>query len=120
KYKNLMSNYFKIPRFLRIPFGRKFIRNPFRIKKYSGTVIVTAMGMIGEGLGWGIPYPGHPLIVTVGGISEKPEIIGDKIEIREYLKVTITFDHDIIDGGPATRFVTQLKKIIESGYGLIE
>ncbi|MHA2392160.1 MAG: 2-oxo acid dehydrogenase subunit E2 [Promethearchaeota archaeon] len=118
KYKNLMSNYFKVPRFLRRPLGRKFIRNPFIIKKFSGTVIVTAVGMIGEGVGWGIPYPGHPLIVTVGGISKKPGIFDGNIETREYIKMTITFDHDIIDGGPATRFVSRLKELIERGFSI--
>ena len=28
---------------------------------------------------------------------------GGRIEVREYLSVTISFDHDIVDGGPAGR-----------------
>jgi pyruvate/2-oxoglutarate dehydrogenase complex dihydrolipoamide acyltransferase (E2) component len=32
----------------------------------------------------------------------------------------VTFDHDIVDGGPATRFTRRLVELIESGYGLIE
>lgn len=120
KYKNLMKNYFKLPRFLRIPLGRKMIKNPFAIKRYSGTVIVTAIGMSGEGIGWALPYPGHPLIVTVGGISKKPVYADRNIETREYIKITLTFDHDIIDGGPAARFNSRLKELIESGYGLTD
>jgi pyruvate/2-oxoglutarate dehydrogenase complex dihydrolipoamide acyltransferase (E2) component len=34
--------------------------------------------------------------------------------------VTISMDHDIIDGAPATRFASRLKELIESGYGLID
>ena len=34
------------------------------------------------------------------------------------MSVTISFDHDVIDGAPAARFIHQLKKLIESGYGL--
>ncbi len=41
-----------------------------------------------------------------------------QIAIREYLSLTISFDHDIIDGAPAARFTERLKELIESGYGL--
>ncbi len=32
----------------------------------------------------------------------------------------ISFDHDIIDGAPATRFSQRLKDLIERGYGLVD
>jgi 2-oxoacid dehydrogenases acyltransferase (catalytic domain) len=38
--------------------------------------------------------------------------------LRDYLSMTISFDHDIIDGAPAARFTQRLKELIESGYGL--
>jgi hypothetical protein len=38
--------------------------------------------------------------------------------IREYLCVTVSMDHDIIDGAPAARFVQRLKELVEGGYGL--
>ena len=41
-----------------------------------------------------------------------------QIAIRDYLSLTISFDHDIIDGAPAARFTQRLKELIESGYGL--
>jgi len=34
------------------------------------------------------------------------------------LSLTISFNHDIIDGAPAARFAQRLKDLIESGYGL--
>ena len=43
-----------------------------------------------------------------------------RIAIREYLSMTISFDHDIIDGAPAARFTQRLKELIESGYGLFD
>lgn len=30
----------------------------------------------------------------------------------------LSFDHDIIDGAPAARFVSRLGELVESGYGL--
>ena len=38
--------------------------------------------------------------------------------MRDYLSLTISFDHDIIDGAPAARFTERLKELIESSYGL--
>jgi pyruvate/2-oxoglutarate dehydrogenase complex dihydrolipoamide acyltransferase (E2) component len=34
------------------------------------------------------------------------------------LSLTISLDHNVVDGAPATRFTERLKELIESGYGL--
>jgi len=47
-------------------------------------------------------------------------IVDGQIAIREYLCMTLSFDHSIIDGAPAERFTGRLKELIESGYGLGE
>ena len=93
-------------------------RSPQVWKKYRGTVGITTVGMFGKGAGWGIPLPSHSLWITVGGIGEKPGVVDGSIVIREYLSLTISFDHEMIDGAPAARFTGQLKDLIESGYGL--
>jgi pyruvate/2-oxoglutarate dehydrogenase complex dihydrolipoamide acyltransferase (E2) component len=74
--------------------------------------------MFGSGMVWGVPIPTYTLSITVGGIAEKPCVVDGRIEGREYLGVTISFDHDIVDGGPATRFTQRLKELIENNYGL--
>lgn len=93
-------------------------RYPQLMKKYWGTVGLTAVGMFGKGAGWGIPLPGQTLMITLGGIGEKPDIVDGQVVMRDYLSLTISFDHDIIDGAPAARFTGRLKDLIESGYGL--
>ena len=62
--------------------------------------------------------PFHTLSIVVGGIARKPGVVDERMEIREYLDMTINFDHDMIDGAPAARFTQQLIDLIESGYGL--
>jgi pyruvate/2-oxoglutarate dehydrogenase complex dihydrolipoamide acyltransferase (E2) component len=89
-------------------------------KKYGGTVGVSAVGMFGKGAGWGIPVNDHTLDLTLGGIAEKPGIVDGDIAIREYLCITLSFNHDLIDGAPAARFTGRLKELIECGYGLCE
>lgn len=86
----------------------------------NGTVSLTAVGMFGSGAGWAIPATNHTLQITLGGIAQKPALINGQLENREYLCVTVSLDHDIIDGAPAARFIERLKELIESGYGLEE
>ena len=81
--------------------------------------MVTAVGMFGQGGGWGITMPNFTLTVTLGGIAEKPGVVEGRIEIREYLDMTVSVDHDIVDGAPAARFVNQLRGLVERGYGLV-
>jgi pyruvate/2-oxoglutarate dehydrogenase complex dihydrolipoamide acyltransferase (E2) component len=85
-----------------------------------GTVGVTAVGMFGNGSGWGIAPVEHTLCLIVGGIARKPAVVEDRIEPREFLSLTVAFNHDIVDGAPAARFVRRLVELIESGYGLDE
>ena len=101
--------------------GRVLLRSPFYRKRSAGTCGITAVGMFGKGSGWGIPTATpHSLFLTLGGITEKPGVVDGHIAIREYLSLTVSLDHDIIDGAPAARFVTRLKELIESGFGLLD
>ena len=107
------------PAFVHEMFYWLLFKNPHWLKQIAGTVVVTSVGMFGKGAGWGFGFlPMHTLGITVGGIAEKPGVVEGRIEIREYLGVTVSMDHDIIDGAPAARFVQRLKELVESGYGL--
>ncbi len=113
-----------LPAFLFRPFfwvSSWIVRTyPQMQKKYWGTVGITAVGMFGKGAGWGIPTATPTLMITLGGIGEKPGVVDGQIATREYLSMTISFDHDIIDGAPAARFTERLKELIESGFGLTD
>jgi pyruvate/2-oxoglutarate dehydrogenase complex dihydrolipoamide acyltransferase (E2) component len=74
--------------------------------------------MEGAGAGWGIAPAGQSLLLIVGGIARKPAVVQDRIEPRDLLNLTVAFDHDVVDGAPATRFVGRLVDLIESGHGL--
>ena len=85
----------------------------------GGTVELTSVGLFGGGhSGWGISPTFQSLGLVVGGIAWKPAVVEGRIEPRQILNLTVTFDHDIVDGGPATRFVRRLVELIESGHGL--
>ena len=101
---------------LAVQLGKYF---PREWKKRWGTVTLSAVGMVGNGAGWGIP-PSSPSIcwITVGGIGHEKEDVGGRIAMREKLSLTVSFDHRMIDAAPAARFTERLKELIESGYGL--
>lgn len=112
--------YIAVPGLIRRALFRMATRAPHLLKKLNGTVLVTSVGMFGSGAGWGIPLTGHTLSVTVGGIVSRPAVIEAQIEDREYLCLTVSFDHDIVDGAPAARFIQRFKELVESGSGLSE
>ena len=66
---------------------------------------------------WPMPSS-NQLCRLCGGIGEKPGVVDHQIAVRQYLSVTISFDHDVIDGAPAARFIQRLKEFIERGDGL--
>jgi pyruvate/2-oxoglutarate dehydrogenase complex dihydrolipoamide acyltransferase (E2) component len=75
--------------------------------------------MFGAGAGWVVSFlPMHTLGLAVGGITVRPGLIEGRLEPREVLCLTVTFDHDVVDGAPAARFAQQLKALLETGYGL--
>ena len=96
-------------------------RDPTIRVSASGTCFVTAVGMFGKGhSGWGITTTPHSLGLVVGSIAWKPAVVEGRIEPREILNLTVLFDHEVVDGAPATRFVRRLVELIESGSGLEE
>ncbi len=96
-------------------------RDPTIVTSMGGTVGITAVGMFGEGhSGWGVFPLTESLGLVVGSIAWKPAVVDGRVEPREILNLTVVFDHDIIDGAPAARFVHRLVELIESGYGLEE
>jgi pyruvate/2-oxoglutarate dehydrogenase complex dihydrolipoamide acyltransferase (E2) component len=109
-----------LPRFMRnLFFWKPLFRHPFQVKQLMGTVSLTSLGMAGQdGLSWGIPIGIHPLLVAVGAIAKRPGIVGEQIVIREYVGLTVLFDHDVTDGAPVARFIRRLQALMASGYGL--
>jgi pyruvate/2-oxoglutarate dehydrogenase complex dihydrolipoamide acyltransferase (E2) component len=114
----LIEWFVRLPGLIRRLFFWVLFKNPQLIKDYFGTVSVSSVGMFGTGTGWGIPVPNHSLQLTLGGVGERPGVVDHKVEVRKVMSVTVSFDHDVIDGAPAARFIERLRERVESGYGL--
>ena len=107
------------PKFVRKLFWWRLSRDAFLVKRTMGTVMLTSVGMFGRTSGFIITPSVHTLAFGLGGISQKPGVTGKTIEFRDYLSVTVSFDHDLVDGAPAARFVARLMELVESAYRLI-
>ncbi|MGA7228365.1 MAG: 2-oxo acid dehydrogenase subunit E2 [Acidimicrobiia bacterium] len=107
-----------LPRFIRRLIWRGVMVRPWWTKRFGGTVAVSSVGMFGSDLGWGIPITPTPLMVTVGGIGLRPVMVDGKLENREHLSLTVSVDHDIVDGAPAARFVERMRQLIEEAHGI--
>ena len=103
-----------IPGFLLRAFVRIADHN-IPISERYGKVCVTAVGMFNKDSVWFIPHGTATVLITVGGISDKVIQVEDKIVAREHLCLTISFDHNIVDGAPAARFVKQFTETIKNG-----
>ncbi len=117
---SFMRWFLLMPAVIRRLFYWVVMRFPTAFRDYSSSVIVTAVGMFGTGGGWAITMPNFTLNVAVGGISRKPGVHDNEIAIREYLDLTVSIDHDIVDGAPAARFVHSLRELLEEAHGLRE
>lgn len=107
-----------LPACLRRLFYWVVMRFPRSFRENSSPVMVTAVGMFGEGGGWAITMPNFTLNVAVGGISRKPGVHDGDIAIREYVDLTVSFDHDVVDGAPAARFAQSFRAHLEAARGL--
>ena len=103
-----------IPNFLRKTFIRVADKNIHMAELY-GKVAVTAVGMFSKEAIWCIPHGSATVLVTIGSISKKVIEVEGCFVSREHLCLTVSFDHNIVDGAPASRFTNQFIETIKSG-----
>jgi len=78
----------------------------------GGTFTITNMGMYGVESFTPLLNPPQAAILGVGRISREPAVVDDQIVARDRLILSLTFDHRILDGAPAARFLNTLSKLI--------
>ena len=74
---------------------------------------ITNYGSIGGNYGTPIINPGESAILGLGRISEQPVITKGKIIKAYILPISLTFDHRVLDGAQAARFIESLKGHLE-------
>ena len=80
----------------------------------GGTFTVTNLGMFGIDAFTPLLNPPQAAILGVGRITREAAVIDEHIVPRDRLTLSLTFDHRIIDGAPAARFLDALSKLISN------
>ena len=85
----------------------------------GGTFSITNVGMIGGE--WATPIINYPevAILATMKIADRVRAVGGAVVVRKTLPLCLSFDHRVIDGAEAGRFMNDLKKILE-GEALLE
>lgn len=118
KLQKLFSSF---PKFFRKIIFKRMLKKPRMMKKNIGTVCVTAVGMLAKNvrtIGMPIPIQPWPIQFSLGCLDIRLRKENGQIVERDFLNVTITLDHDVIQGGTITRFLNEIYQMVESGFGL--
>ncbi len=85
----------------------------------GGTFTLTNSGIFGEQFGTPIINQPQSAILGIGGLNKEAEVITDKdgadaIAIRSIQRFTLGFDHRIVDGADAGKFMSDFKAYLEN------
>ena len=58
-------------------------------------------------------------ILGVGRIKDCAAVVGGEIAVRKMMWLSLTFDHRLVDGAPAARFLQRIKQYVEEPYLLL-
>jgi pyruvate dehydrogenase E2 component (dihydrolipoamide acetyltransferase) len=79
----------------------------------GGTFTITNPGVFGSLFGTPIINQPQVAILDVGAIEKRPVVRDDAIAIRTMAYFSLTFDHRIVDGADADRFMAHIKESLQ-------
>ena len=82
----------------------------------GGTFSITNLGAFEIDAFTPLINPPESAILGIGRIHEKPVVVDGQIVVREMMSLSISFDHRLIDGAPAARFLQRVKQFIEQPF----
>jgi pyruvate dehydrogenase E2 component (dihydrolipoamide acetyltransferase) len=80
----------------------------------GGTFTITNLGSFGVDMFTPIINPPQSAILAIGRIAEKPIVMNGEIEARHMMLLSLSFDHRIIDGAEAAKFLQMIKGFLEN------
>ena len=85
----------------------------------GSTFTISSLGMFGIEEFAAIINPPESAILAVGAILDKPVVIAKEIVVRPVMKITLSYDHRVIDGAKAAGFMKTLKEFLENPSSVI-
>ncbi|MFM6974199.1 MAG: dihydrolipoamide acetyltransferase family protein [Agromyces sp.] len=86
----------------------------------GGTITITNIGVFGMDTGTPILNPGEVGIVALGTIKPKPWVVDGEVRPRMVTTVGASFDHRVVDGDVASRFVADIASVLEEPALLLD
>ncbi len=88
----------------------------------TSTFTLTNAGIYGEEFGTPIINMPDSAILGIGGLAKEPVVItdesgADSIAVRSVIRLTLGFDHRLIDGADAGKFMAEIKRTLEQWQG---
>lgn len=85
------------------------------MEEVSGaTFTITNVGSIGTVIGFPVIYPPNVAIIGVHRIVEKPVIVDGEVKPRKTAVISLSFDHRVLEGAYAARFLVEVKRLLEN------
>ena len=85
----------------------------------GGTFTITNLGMYGIDAFTPIINQPQAAILGVGRIVNKPVGLNGELVLRDRLTLSLSFDHRIVDGAPAARFLQRIGQLVERPLALM-
>ncbi|AEJ41938.1 lipoamide acyltransferase component of branched-chain alpha-keto acid dehydrogenase complex [Sulfobacillus acidophilus TPY] len=80
----------------------------------GGTFTVDNTGAVGTVLTYPVINAPEVGIVTLESVVKRPMVVGDMIAVRSMVNICLSFDHRVVDGAEAGKFLQVIKKHLES------
>ncbi len=79
----------------------------------GGTITITNVG--GFGVEAGTPIINKPecAIIATGLIAPRPWVVDGQLAVRQLMTLSVSFDHRVVDGAYAARFLAHLRDLVE-------
>jgi pyruvate dehydrogenase E2 component (dihydrolipoamide acetyltransferase) len=86
----------------------------------GGTITITNIGVFGMVAGTPILNPGVVGILALGTIKQKPWVVDGEVRPRYVTTLAASFDHRVVDGDVASRFLADVASIVEEPALLLD
>ncbi|WP_282779860.1 MULTISPECIES: dihydrolipoamide acetyltransferase family protein [unclassified Nocardia] len=85
----------------------------------GGTFTITNVGVFGVDTGVPLVNPGEAAILCLGSIRKRPWVHRDEIAVRWVTTLGLSFDHRLVDGEQAARFLASVAALVEDPLTLL-
>ena len=85
----------------------------------GGTFSITNGGVYGSLMSTPIVNPPQVGILGLHAIKERPAAVNGQVVLRPMMYIALTYDHRIVDGAEAVRFLVRVKELVEDPGALL-